>query len=65
LPDAKPIHVAEYGYRYYDPLTDRWNVRGMRDVPIHTIGETQKAKVANDTFCIHFFPLAATIEYIK
>ncbi|MCX6868278.1 MAG: hypothetical protein NTV46_19145, partial [Verrucomicrobia bacterium] len=40
----------------------RWHVRGMRDVPIHGIGETQKAIVANDTFCIHFFPLTATIK---
>ena len=22
--NAKPVHVADYGYRYYDPLTGRW-----------------------------------------
>ena len=24
---AKPVHVADYGYRYYDPLTGRWPSR--------------------------------------
>ena len=26
-PHAKPVHVADYGYRYYDPLTGRWPSR--------------------------------------
>jgi RHS repeat-associated protein len=26
-PSAKPVHVADYGYRYYDPLTGRWPSR--------------------------------------
>jgi RHS repeat-associated protein len=25
--NAKPVHVADYGYRYYDPLTGRWPSR--------------------------------------
>ena len=25
--NAKPVHVADYGYRYYDPLTGRWTSR--------------------------------------
>ena len=24
---ARPVHVADYGYRYYDPLTGRWPSR--------------------------------------
>ncbi|MCX6866825.1 MAG: hypothetical protein NTV46_11540, partial [Verrucomicrobia bacterium] len=26
-PHARPVHVADYGYRYYDPLTGRWQSR--------------------------------------
>jgi RHS repeat-associated protein len=26
-PSAQPVHVADYGYRYYDPLTGRWPSR--------------------------------------
>jgi RHS repeat-associated protein len=25
--NARPVHVADYGYRYYDPLTGRWPSR--------------------------------------
>ena len=58
--NAKPVHVADYGYRYYDPLTGRWPSRD----PIEEMGGVNLyGFVGNDG--VNFFDLLGLEELFR
>jgi RHS repeat-associated protein len=66
-PSAKPVHVADYGYRYYDPLTGRWP---SRDPIGEDGGENLYGFVGNDgvdrvdAFGRKIFVIARNLEFL-